>query len=234
MSRMKRSISLCLAGGLAMVVVACGGTAATPTAAIPTVAIPSVSIPSIGIPTVAIPSIAIPSIGIPSFSIPPLPSGLAIPTFHQAPDLETALPDQIRGVTLTKLSFTGDTFLGGGATTSKEFVALMAQFGKQPSDLGVAIASDATGGLKIQLVAFRLAGVDANQRLAGLIAASAGSGSAPPTTSTANVGGKAVTSVTDAKGVTSYFYPKGEIAYIVGATPDDGNALAADELAALP
>ena len=179
MSRPRLALSLTFSGCIAMAAAACSGAGATPTPALPSLGLPTVSIPAI--PTVSIP--VVPS-DLPSISIPPIGSGgipsFAIPTFHQAADLEAQLPSQIRGVTLEKSSFTGDLFLKGSSSGDADLQAVLAQFGKQASDLVIATVRDPTHSVDFTLVAFRLSGVDGNQLIQAVLSAGAAKGSPQP------------------------------------------------------
>ena len=136
-------------GALSFVLAACGSSAPTNApstgagqSAGPSVA-PSLAVPSVAVPSIALPSASGPPVSQPSGSVPPvppasvalpsdsfaLPSGsFALPSFSfpsEDKDLENRLPNAINGVTLTKYSFKGSTFLGSGASNSKDLLDLL-------------------------------------------------------------------------------------------------------------
>ena len=237
---------------IALLFAACSSSAATPapssgagpTLALPTIAIPSIAVPSIAVPSIAIPSIAVPSIAIPSIAVPSIaiPSdSLAIPSFalpsfsfpSEDKDLEGRLPNAINGITLTKYSFKGSTFLESGADNSQDLVNLLNSLGKTPNDLSVAIAADPSGDLDMSIGAFRVAGADSNALLQAFIAATRTSTPEDAITQ-ANVGGKNVTQIVDPTDPSSgaiYVYPSGDVMFYV-QSPD--TALATTALQALP
>jgi hypothetical protein len=237
----------------ALFVVACSGNAATtgpstpagagqsaaPTLALPSLAIPSIAIPSIAIPSIAIPSIAIPTLAIPSIAIPSiaLPSGsFDLPSFSfpsEDKDLEARLPNQINGVTLTKYSLKGSTFLESGTSNSQDLIDLLSGLGKSPNDMSVAFASDTSGTIDVQIGAFQIRGADSNALLNGFLAATKKE-TPEDVIATANVGGKNVTTIvdpTDTESGTVYVYVSGDVLFYV-LSPDA--AVAGSVLQALP
>lgn len=137
----------------------------------------------------------------PTFVMPSLPSGDA--------ELEDLLPDEIAGETVTKLSMTGDQFMGTG---NDEVEAVLQQFDKTPADLSVAFGGTAA----IALIAYRLKGVDGGQFFNAFLAASDDAGQV--TVTDASYSGKAVKKVVspDSEIGTVYVYTSGDVMYIVG------------------
>jgi hypothetical protein len=224
----------------------------------PSVALPSLAVPSVVVPSIALPSASAPPVSQPSGSVPPvppasvalpsdsfalpsdsfaLPSGsFALPSFSfpsEDKELENRLPNTINGVTLTKYSFKGSTFLGSGASNSKDLIDLLTSLGKTPDDMSVAFAADPTGDLDLQVGAFKVAGADSNALLAAFVAASKSTTPTDQVTQT-NVGGKNVTQIVDPADTTTgaiYVYANGDVLYYV-LSPDP--ALAGAAIQALP
>lgn len=183
---------LALAAAAAFVVTACGGSAATTA--------PATVAPATGGPTVTIP----PSSVDPGFSFA-IPSG-----FNADTDLEGILPDEIGGVALTKLSMTGDQFLGDGSAEDME--ETLAALDKSPGDLSVAFGGNAT----VVLIAFRVKGVDANTIYQAVVA----SQEAEDVTNIADVtiGGKPAKKLVDSTETTTYLYLTGDaVVTVTGA-----------------
>jgi hypothetical protein len=168
-------------------IAACGGGTATTA--------PATIAPATVAPTVAATQAAAAS-GLPGFSFA-LPSG-----FNADKDLEALLPNTIAGETVTKLSMTGDSFMGMGQGTD-DLQKVLTQFGKTPADLSVAVG----GTSKASVFAFRIKGVDANQ-LFGAFAAAQGSNVGTVTDVT--IAGKAVKKVVDSTGTVLYLYATGD------------------------
>lgn len=179
-----RPLALLVAG--ATFIAACGTGAATtaPTTA-PTVA-----------PATAAPTQAAGGSAQPGFSFA-LPSGL-----NADKDLEALLPSTIAGETVTKLSMTGDSFMGIGQGTD-DLQKVLTQFGKSPADLSVAVG----GTSKASVFAFRIKGVDANQLFGAFAAAQ---GSDVGTITDVTIAGKAAKKVVDATGTVLYLYATGD------------------------
>jgi hypothetical protein len=188
-----RALALVAAG--ATFIAACGGGAATtaPTVA-PTLA-PATQ--GAGVPE---------SSGLPGFSFA-LPSG-----FNADKDLEALLPNTIAGETVTKLSLTGDTFMGAGQGTD-DLQKVLTQFGKQPADLSVAVG----GTSKASVFAFRIKGVDANQMFGAFAAAQ---GSDVGTVTDVTIAGKAAKKVVDPAGTVLYLYATGDALITISSTGD--------------
>ena len=192
--RMARPLTLLT--GLAILVAACGGSTATATPGAPAATDAASVVPATAGP--------IATTGAePTFVMPSLPSGDA--------DLEGLLPDEIAGQTVTKLSMTGDQFMGTG---NDEVAAVLQQFNKTPADLSVAFGGTAA----LALIAYRLKGVDGGQFFEAFVAASDEEGQVVVTD--ANYGGKAVKKAVspDSEIGTVYVYTSGDVMYIVGGT----------------
>jgi hypothetical protein len=219
---------------LAMIVAACSGSSATAAPSSPPSSPPAVtSAGPVSAPPV---STVVPSFAIPSFV---LPSGgsFAIPSFtlpSEDKDLEARLPNSLNGVTLTKVSFRGDTILGGPASSSTADIrAILAGLGKTPSDFSEAVASDPTGALKVTLGAIRVTGADGGAMLNAFLTASKNT-SPDLQVSQANLGGKNVTVVTNpssSSAGTTYIYASGDTLFFAQTLDAQ---LAAAALAAMP
>jgi len=215
---------------LALVVGACGSSTPTPTAA-PTAAPASIAVPS---PAPASGATASQPAGSGAVADPSAPQ--AVPSFllpSEDKDLEARLPSQVNGIPLSKYSFSGTSFLASGSSNAQDLIELLKSLGKTPADMSIAFASDAGGGLDVQIGAFRVAGAATDALLAAFLAAT--SKETPGSVMTSmNVGGKAVTQIVDPADATSppvYVYAKGDILYYL-LTPDA--ALAAAALQAMP
>ncbi|MDQ6681672.1 MAG: hypothetical protein M3Y88_00175 [Chloroflexota bacterium] len=150
---------------------------------------------------------------------------------NQAKDLESLLPDQVKGQKLQKISLKGSQFLGTDASSNKEFLAMLTALGKTPNDVSVAIASGSSPA--ISLGAFRIAGADGNRILDEFKKAAEKSGTTV-TFSAANIGGKDVQTWTDPKQSSQgpqYTYTKGDILFLVQSTDQ---AAVAEALSKLP
>jgi hypothetical protein len=153
------------------------------------------------------------------------PAGsLGIPSFHEAPDLEAVLPDQVGGTALQKLSFKGSGSLAGG-TDSQDFQNLLGAIGKSPDDFSLAIA----GGQNVSVGVFRVSGTDANVLLTAFIEA-AKKGDPTTQVSDANRGGKSVKKVVSGTD-TTYAYASGDKVFFVQSETD---ALVDEALSKLP
>ncbi|HEX3266138.1 MAG TPA: hypothetical protein VHR16_10765 [Candidatus Limnocylindrales bacterium] len=192
-----RVLALVAAG--ATFVAACGGSTAT-------------TAPTVAPPTVA-PTVAAASSALPGFSFA-LPSG-----FNADKDLEALLPDSIAGETVTKLSMTGDSFMGIGQGT-EDLQKVLDQFGKSPSDLSVAFG----GTSKASIVAFRIKGVDGG-KIFDAFAAAAGNRDVG-SISDVTIAGKPAKKVVDSSGSTIYLYATGDA--IITVT--DANSALTDDL----
>jgi hypothetical protein len=189
--------------GLALVVGACSGNAATPG---PTGAA-STGVPS----TEAAPSEAPGESGLPGFSF-------ALPSFTADTDLESKFPAEIGGEKLQVLSMTGSDFIGANPA-GNEIAPVLSKLGKSPSDLSVAFG----GTMSIAVVAFRIKGVPADQFL------NAYTQTAPQgaNITDASLGGKSVKKVVtpDSTG-TTYIYLKDDVIWTVSS----GSEAATDAL----
>ena len=179
----------------AFVVTACGGTTATTapgaTGGTPTAA-PAATAGAVATAPAAS--------GLPGFSFE-LP--------NQDKELEALLPDEIGGQALTKLSMTGDTFLGSPG--SEDMQATLQALGKTPSDLSVGFASNQS----VVILAFRVKGVEASRIFEAVVAASEQEDVANMTD--VNINGKAAKKLVDSTDTTSYLYLTGDTLITVTA-----------------
>jgi hypothetical protein len=182
---------LALVAAAAFAVTACGSPSATttPTGGTPTTGAPT-SVPAATGGAVASPP---PASGLPGFSFE-LP--------NQDKDLEALLPDEIGGVVLTKISMTGDTFLGSPG--SEDMEATLRALGKTPADLSVAFGSNQS----VVMIAFRVKGVEANRIFDAVVAAAQDVDTANITDVTVN--GKTAKKLVDSAQGTSYLYLTGD------------------------
>jgi len=212
---------LAASAAIAILVVACGGSAtpaptATPAPAAPASVAPSPSpspepsaAPSESAAAVA--SGALPSIGLP----------------NQDTNLEAVLPSSFGGVTLQKLSMKGEQFLG--QSSSADFNKAMSALGLTAADVSVAVAADMTGKAGVTFIAIRFAGADSGKLSQVFQAASQASGDV---VSSVNLGGKDVIKTKDGiSGSFSYLYVRNDV--VLGVTTKD-DATAAKALAVLP
>jgi hypothetical protein len=149
---------------------------------------------------------------------------LNVPSFHEAPDLEAALPDQVGGQTLQKLSVSGSGALAVGAQ-SQEFQQLLGGLGKSPSDLTLGVGA----GAGFTIGVFRIAGVNADVLLNAFIE-SARKQEASTQVTDANRGGKSVKKVANGS-ETTWVYGSGDKVFFVQSGTD---ALVDEALSKLP
>jgi len=198
MTARRAGTTLALLTGAALLVVACGGSAATTSPTAP----PVTQAP----PTQAAPSQAAPSQG-PGLSF-------AIPSFHANANLEKLIPTQIGGEAMTTQSMSGTQFL---ATPNNEVAGVLSGMGKQPSDLSVAFGFN----MQLSVIAFQINGVPGNTILEAFKNSTTDAGAITD----ASFGGKAVKKLTpkDASGV-SYIYTTQDVVFVVsgtGSAPSD-------------
>jgi hypothetical protein len=159
-----------------------------------------------------------------------------LPDFNADPALEAQLPNEIRGTTLTKFSFRAADVLDEGAVDeeTQRFLETITGMGASLDDVSLAFAADMSGGLNVQLIAFKVAGANANQLLAAIVAEAETDAGPGDQIGEASLGGKTVTTLLDASSSTdgpAYLYASGDTVYLA-QSPDD--ALAGEVLAALP
>jgi hypothetical protein len=245
-------------GAISVFLIACSSSAPTTApstapalSAGTSIAVPSLSVPSLAVPSAALPSDTAAPASQPAGSVPPAPSAspaqpsgssavpsgsFAIPSFSfpsEDKDLENRLPNEINGVTLTKYSFKGSTFLSSGASNSQDLIDLLSSLGKTPNDMSVAFAADPAGKIDVQIGAFKVAGADSIALLAAFVAATKKTTPAVQVTQ-ASVGGKNVSQITDPSDTTTGaidVYANGDVLYYV-QSPDP--ALAGAAIQALP
>jgi hypothetical protein len=224
----RRLIALATAPLLALSIAACGSSAAPSGSTPVTSSAPSNAAPSSDASAAASPSAAATASEVasaPASAGASAPGGsLGIPSFHEAPDLEAALPDQVGGVALQKLSFKGSGSLAGG-TDSQDFQNLLGAIGKSPDDFSLAVAA----GQNVSVGVFRVAGTDGNVLLTAFIEA-AKKGDATTQVSDANRGGKSVRKVVTGTD-TTYAYANGDKVFFVQSETD---ALVDEALSKLP
>jgi hypothetical protein len=159
-----------------------------------------------------------------------------LPNFNADPALEAQLPDEIRGTTLTKFSFRAADVLDEGSVDeeTQRFLETITGMGASLDDVSLAFAADMSGGLNVQLIAFRVAGANADQLLAAIVAEAESDAGPGDQIGEANLGGKTVTTLVEASSTTdgpAYLYASGDTVYLT-QSPDE--TLAAEALAALP
>jgi len=198
MTARRAGTSLALLAGTALLVVACGGAAATNGPS----TVPVTQAP----PTQAAPSEAAPSEGVPGFSF-------ALPSFHSNVDLEKLIPAQLGGEAVVTQSMSGAQFLG---TPNNEFAGALGALGKQPSDLSVAFGFNT----QISVIAFQIKGSPGSAILDAFKNSSTDVG----TLTDVSYGGKAVKKLTptEASQDSSYIYTSQDVVFVVsGSTLSD-------------
>jgi hypothetical protein len=159
-----------------------------------------------------------------------------LPNFNADPALEAQLPDEIRGTTLTKFSFRAADVLDEGAVDeeTQRFLETITGMGASLDDVSLAFAADMSGGMNVQLIAFKVAGANASQLLAAIVAEAESDAGPGDQIGEASLGGKTVTTLLEASSSTkgpAYLYASGDTVYLA-QSPDE--ALAGEVLAALP
>lgn len=149
---------------------------------------------------------------------------------HAAADLEALLPADVNGTSLTRESWTGDTFLGDDSW-STSITSFLTTAGKTVADIQASQAYDATGTLDLSAGAFRVAGVGGTELRDAIIAAY--KGDYPDLKlSKKTIGGLEVTNGDFGDGsVASYWYVRDNVVFDI-ETSDPAIAEAA--FAALP
>jgi hypothetical protein len=185
-----RSVTLIAA---ALIVGACGG-GAPATAPAATQAAAATLAPSTPAPVAS-------AVGEPTF---------ALPSLHGNVDLEQLIPTNIGGEDMTRMSMTGDQFVGSGADATVS--AVLDALNKQPSDLSVAFG----GNSMVQVIAFQVNGVSGSQILDAFYNASKNSLDATITDVT--IAGKAAKKETpnDTTQDPSYVYVKNDVVFSIG------------------
>ncbi len=209
MTARRAGTTLALLTGAALLVVACGSSAATTAPTAP----PVTQAP----PTQPASSQAAPSEGVPSF---------ALPSFHSNVDLEKLIPSQLGNEAVVTQSMSGSQFLG---TPNNEFATVLAGLGKQASDLSVAFGFN----MHISVIAFQIKGIPGNSVLDAFKASSTDVG----TLTDVSFGGKTVKKLTptDSSAGTSYIYTSQDVVFVVSATQDTlTDALLTEAFSKLP
>jgi hypothetical protein len=161
-----------------------------------------------------------------------LPGGIASALAggrHADPDLETLLPETLRGVRLTRESQAGTEL----ATQSAAFDGFLASLGKSRADFALASAYS-QGGLKAEVGAWRVRGADPTKLLPGFETAVQASSTTRLTIAEETLAGRRVTRIGDPGQLTRgplYVVVRGDALLFV-QTPEP--ALVAEAIAELP
>jgi len=199
MTARRAGTMLALLTGTALLVVACGSSAATTSPTTP----PVTQAPS----TQAAPSEPAASQG-PGLSF-------ALPSFHSNVELEKLIPTEIGGEAVTTQSMSGAQFMG---TPNNAFASVLGGLGKQPSDLSVAFGFN----MELSVIAFQINGIPGGTILDAFKNTTTTAG----TITDASYGGKAVKKLTptEAGQGASYIYTTQDVVFVVsggGATLTD-------------
>ena len=197
--------------GLALLVAACGGSAATT---------PSTSSAASSAPGASVASQA------PAASQAPGTSA-TIPDISLAPgnaaDLEAMIPSTVGTLTLQKTSFDGASIpLSGTPFNNSQLDPLLAKYHKSLADLRFAMGVAASGTGMTIVYALQLRGVPATEFMTGLDTGTS-------TSDQLSLSGKTVYGTTGA-GMSSIIYPKDDVVFMVVASDKDAAAI----VAALP
>jgi hypothetical protein len=177
------------------------------------------------------PSVAESPSGSPVAVVSPSPAPSQAAASPVARELEALMPHQISGTQLLVQSATGDQVLGDDAA-SKALISAVNSFGKKPTDLQIAQASDQAGTLGVTVLGFRLPGVSSAKLLPVVLRTWLFAGATGVTTADKTVSGVAVTQVTYG-GDTSVSYVAARKDSVIVIQSKDA-ALAAAAVAALP
>jgi len=191
--------------GLAVLVAACGSSAATATPA-------ATQAPSQAAATQ--PPAATPVPG--DTTEPSMPAISLAP--GNAGDLEAMIPSTVGGLTLQKTSFDGASIpLAGTPIDNTKLDPLLAKYGKSMADLRFAmgIGTSATGATMIY--ALQVRGVPATEFMNQV-------GSSADATNKLTIGGKTVYGESGS-GMSSIVYPKGDVLFMVVASDKDAQAI---------
>jgi hypothetical protein len=131
---------------------------------------------------------------------------------HAVADLEALLPTDVNGTSLTRESWTGDTFLGDDSW-STSMTSFLTGAGKTSADLQASQSYDSTGTLDLSAGIFRAAGIDGAALRDAIIAAYKGDYPDLKVTST-TINGLAVTTGDFGDGsVDSYWYVRDDLVF---------------------
>lgn len=201
--------------GIALLVGACSSSSASPAATASAAASEAASQPAATeMATQAPADTSAPAASMPAISLAPGAAG----------DLESMLPSTVGDMTFQKTSIDGSQIPGAGSPIDTSKVdPLLSKFGKTIADVRLAIATGtgAAGGLPAMVYALQIKGVPATEFAQAIGADSTGN--------TMTIGGKQVTG-TSQGGMTTVYYPKDDIVFMVIA-PD---AIAQQVVAGLP
>jgi len=193
--------------GLALIVSACSGSSATPSPSAAASQAPAASQAA----TSQAPAGSSSGPSMPALSLTP----------GAASDLEAMLPTTVGKVTFQKTSIDGSQLAGAGTPLdTSQMDPLLSKYGKSIADVRMAIATGTGGGAFPDMVyAIQLKGVPASE-WASQLDTNASSSSSP----TMTVGGKQVVG-TSTGGMTSVYYTKDDILFLVIAPDADAAAI---------
>ena len=155
------------------------------------------------------PAASMPEVSMPDISLAP----------GSASDLEAMLPSTVGTVTFQKTSIDGSQIAGAGTPIdSSKLDPLLSKYGKSLADVRIAIATGGSSGSGMPDVvyAFQLKGVPASEWATQLDAGAGGK--------TTTIGGKEVVGQTQG-GLTSVFYAKDDVLFMVLASPKDAEGI---------
>jgi hypothetical protein len=189
------------AAGLAILLAACGGTAASPaaTAGAPTPGTPATEGPATQAPA-SEPAATEEASGQGGINLPP----------GTVNDLANLLPEAINGVTYERAGFNGDQLGMYGAMAGLDdstLTPVLEQYGKTVNDVNFAIATPGGGGSTGMIYALQIEGVDATEWMGAM-------DMDPAVFETRQIGGKSVYAQ-GAAGFNVYAYPKGDTLFIL-------------------
>jgi hypothetical protein len=193
------------AAGLAILLAACGGSAASPAA-------------TAGAPATAAPASAAPATDAPATDAPATEEvteeatdegGINLPPGGMN-DLANALPAEINGVAYQRAGFNGDQLGMYGAMAGLDdstLTPVLEEHGKTVNDVNFAISTPGDGSSTGMIYALQIEGVDATEWMATM-------NMDPADFETRQIGGKSVYAQ-GAGGFNVYAYPKGDTLFIL-------------------
>ena len=189
------------AAGLAILLAACGGTAASPAA--------TAGAPTTGTPATQAPATEAPATDPAATEEATAEGGINLPPGGMN-DLANALPAEINGVAYERAGFNGDQLGMYGAMAGLDdstLTPVLEQYGKTVNDVNFAIATPSGGGSTAMIYALQIEGVDATQWMGAM-------NMDPADFETRQIGGKSVFAQ-GASGFNVYAYPKGDAVFIL-------------------